>query len=75
MIACLAGVSLKFEINLAVAGGAGTEECTSTKPKAVAATATSFGRRWYKQLELTQAALLHFDKLSKCLVQAAKKAG
>lgn len=28
-----------------------------------------------KQLELTQAALLHFDKLSKCLVQAAKKAG
>ncbi|MCM0045424.1 MAG: winged helix-turn-helix domain-containing protein [Burkholderiaceae bacterium] len=27
-----------------------------------------------KQLELTQAALLHFDKLSKCLVQAAKKA-
>jgi DNA-binding MarR family transcriptional regulator len=26
-----------------------------------------------KQLELTQAALLHFDKLSKCLVQAAKK--
>ena len=28
-----------------------------------------------KQLELTQAALLHFDKLSKCLLQAAKKAG
>ncbi len=28
-----------------------------------------------KQLELTQAALLHFDKLSKCLVQAVKKAG
>ncbi len=28
-----------------------------------------------KQLELTQAALLHFDKLSKCMVQAAKKAG
>ena len=26
-----------------------------------------------KQLELTHAALLHFDKLSKCLVQAAKK--
>ena len=26
-----------------------------------------------KQLELTQAALLHFDKLSKCLLQAAKK--
>ncbi len=26
-----------------------------------------------KQLELTQAALLHFDKLSRCLVQAAKK--
>lgn len=25
-----------------------------------------------KQIELTQAALLHFDKLSKCLVQAAK---
>ena len=25
-----------------------------------------------KQVELTQAALLHFDKLSKCLVQAAK---
>jgi DNA-binding MarR family transcriptional regulator len=24
-----------------------------------------------KQIELTQAALLHFDKLSKCLVQAA----
>jgi len=24
-----------------------------------------------KQVELTQAALLHFDKLSKCLVQAA----
>ncbi len=28
-----------------------------------------------KQLEPTQAALLHFDKLSKCLLQAAKKAG
>lgn len=28
-----------------------------------------------KQLELTQAALLHFDKLSKCLQQAVKKAG
>ena len=27
-----------------------------------------------KQLELTQAALIHFDKLSKCMVQAAKKA-
>jgi SOS-response transcriptional repressor LexA len=27
-----------------------------------------------KQLELTQAALLHFDKLSTCLVQAAKAA-
>ncbi|WP_312517808.1 winged helix-turn-helix domain-containing protein [Massilia sp.] len=26
-----------------------------------------------KQIELTQAALLHFDKLSKCLVQAAKQ--
>ena len=26
-----------------------------------------------KQLELTQAALIHFDKLSKCLVQAVKK--
>jgi hypothetical protein len=25
-----------------------------------------------KQIELTQAALLHFDKLSKCLVQATK---
>ncbi|MET0964485.1 MAG: winged helix-turn-helix domain-containing protein [Noviherbaspirillum sp.] len=25
-----------------------------------------------KQIELTQAALLHFDKLSKCLVEAAK---
>ena len=25
-----------------------------------------------KQIELTQAALLHFDKLSSCLVQAAK---
>jgi SOS-response transcriptional repressor LexA len=25
-----------------------------------------------KQVELTQAALMHFDKLSKCLVQAAK---
>ncbi|GAC1569728.1 MAG: hypothetical protein NVS3B3_24110 [Aquirhabdus sp.] len=25
-----------------------------------------------KQIELTQAALLHFDRLSKCLVQAAK---
>lgn len=24
-----------------------------------------------KQIELTQAALLHFDKLSKCLIQAA----
>ncbi|MFM7227870.1 MAG: winged helix-turn-helix domain-containing protein [Betaproteobacteria bacterium] len=28
-----------------------------------------------KQLELTQAALIHFDKLSKCMVQAVKKAG
>ncbi len=28
-----------------------------------------------KQLELTQAALLHFDKLSKCLQLAVKKAG
>lgn len=28
-----------------------------------------------KQLELTQAALLHFYKLSKCLQQAVKKAG
>lgn len=28
-----------------------------------------------KQLELSQAALLHFDKLSKCMVQAVKKAG
>ncbi len=28
-----------------------------------------------KQLELTQAALMHFDKLSKCLQQAVKKAG
>ena len=28
-----------------------------------------------KQLELTQAALLHFDKLTKCLLQAAKKVG
>lgn len=27
-----------------------------------------------KQLELTQAALLHFGKLSRCMVQAAKKA-
>jgi hypothetical protein len=26
-----------------------------------------------KQIELTQAALLHFDKLSKCLLQAAKQ--
>ena len=26
-----------------------------------------------KQIELTQAALLHFDKLSNCLVQAAKE--
>jgi hypothetical protein len=26
-----------------------------------------------KQIELTQAALLHFDKLSKCLMQAAKQ--
>ncbi len=26
-----------------------------------------------KQLELTQAALIHFDKLSKCLLQAVKK--
>jgi hypothetical protein len=25
-----------------------------------------------KQVELTQAALMHFDKLSKCIVQAAK---
>lgn len=25
-----------------------------------------------KQIELTQAALLHFDKLSKCLIRAAK---
>ena len=25
-----------------------------------------------KQIELTQAALLHFDKLSKCLIQATK---
>lgn len=25
-----------------------------------------------KQIELTQAAMLHFDRLSKCLVQAAK---
>ncbi len=25
-----------------------------------------------KQIDLTQAALLHFDRLSKCLVQAAK---
>src|SRR6476660_9835590 len=25
-----------------------------------------------KQIELTQAALLHFDKLSKCMLQAAK---
>ena len=28
-----------------------------------------------KQIELTQAALLHFDKLSKCLLQAAKDKG
>lgn len=28
-----------------------------------------------KQLELSQAALLHFDKLSRCLQQAVKKAG
>ena len=28
-----------------------------------------------KQLELTQAALLHFDRLSKCMVQAVKKSG
>ena len=28
-----------------------------------------------KQLELTQAALQHFDKLARCLIQAAKKAG
>jgi hypothetical protein len=28
-----------------------------------------------KQLELSQAALLYFDKLSKCMVQAVKKAG
>jgi hypothetical protein len=28
-----------------------------------------------KQLELSQAALLHFDKLSKCMVSAVKKAG
>lgn len=27
-----------------------------------------------KQIELTQAALLHFDRLSKCLVQAARSA-
>lgn len=27
-----------------------------------------------KQIELTQAALLHFDKLSKCMLQAAKTA-
>ena len=27
-----------------------------------------------KQLELSQGALQHFDKLSKCLIQAAKKA-
>lgn len=27
-----------------------------------------------KQVELTQAALLHFDKLSKCLLQAAQRA-
>ncbi|MRW91496.1 winged helix-turn-helix domain-containing protein [Duganella sp. FT80W] len=26
-----------------------------------------------KQIELTQAALLHFDKLSKCMVQAAQQ--
>lgn len=31
---------------------------------------TEDGRR--KQIELTQAALLHFDKLSKCLLQAMK---
>ena len=28
-----------------------------------------------KQLELSKAALTHFDKLSKCMIQAAKKAG
>lgn len=28
-----------------------------------------------KQLELTQAALTHFDKLSRCLIQAVKKSG
>jgi CRISPR/Cas system-associated protein Csm6 len=28
-----------------------------------------------KQLELTHAALLHYDKLAKCMMQAAKKAG
>jgi len=28
-----------------------------------------------KQLDLTQAALMHFDKLSRCLQQAVKKAG
>lgn len=28
-----------------------------------------------KQLELSQAALQHFDKLSKCLLKAAQKAG
>ena len=28
-----------------------------------------------KQLELSQATLLYFDKLSKCMVQAVKKAG
>lgn len=33
-------------------------------------TDTADARR--KQIELTQAALLHFDKLSKCLVEAAR---
>ena len=28
-----------------------------------------------KQLELTTAALTHFDKLARCLIQAAKKSG
>jgi len=28
-----------------------------------------------KQIELTQAALLHFDKLSKCMVKAVEKTG
>lgn len=28
-----------------------------------------------KQLELTHSALLHYDKLAKCMMQAAKKAG